>query len=230
MADFVLYAAFPYAAVVLAVAGGLYRYASDRFSFSSFSSQFLENRWLFRASAPWHYAMGAILLAHLLAALFPSAWSALIGTPARLFVLEITGIALGIVALFGTIVFLLRRVADPRLMIVTSVLDWVLLAILLLQVASGVYVAVAYRWGAAWSLHSAVPWFRSLLRASPDVRYVAALPAAVKFHILNAFALVALFPFTRLIHLVAVPLSALWRPYQLVSWNRTFKARPGETN
>jgi nitrate reductase gamma subunit len=32
--------------------------------------------------------------------------------------------------------------------------------------------------------------------------------------------LVALFPFTRLVHVVAIPWSYLWRPYQVVVWNR----------
>ena len=40
--DDVLFIAFPYVAVVLAVVVSLYRYYTDRFSYSTFSSQFLE--------------------------------------------------------------------------------------------------------------------------------------------------------------------------------------------
>ena len=39
-----LFGSFPYAAVLLAVGAGIYRYFSDRFSFTSRSTQFLENR------------------------------------------------------------------------------------------------------------------------------------------------------------------------------------------
>ncbi len=48
--DTFLFVAFPYVAVVLAVVVSVYRYVTDRFSYSSFSSQFLENRALFWGS------------------------------------------------------------------------------------------------------------------------------------------------------------------------------------
>src|SRR4030066_251708 len=65
MLDTVLFAAFPYVAVVLAVVGGIVRYFTDRFSFSSHSSQFLENRVLFWGSVSWHYGIIFVLLAHI---------------------------------------------------------------------------------------------------------------------------------------------------------------------
>ncbi len=215
-----LFGSFPYAAVLLAVGAGVYRYFSDRFSYTSHSTQFLENRWLFWGSVPLHYGMLIILLAHILAALFPGAWGLLIGTPARLFLVEATGFALGLLALFGCVALLARRLLHPRLQSITSTMDWVLLLGLFLQVASGVYIAWTFRWGAAWYLHTAVPWLGSLVRLRPETGYVATLPLAVKFHLVNAFVLVALLPFTRLMHLFAIPVSYAWRPYLLFFWNR----------
>lgn len=228
MTDVVLYAVFPYAAVLLAVVVGIYRYRSDRFSYTSRSSQFLESRLLFFGSVPWHYAIGIVLLGHVLAALFPESWAALLGSPARLLVLEGTGLALGIAATAGIAVLVVRRLTDARLAAITGPLDWVVVAALLLQVASGVYVAWTYRWGAAWYLHTAVPWFGSLLRLAPEPAYVSVLPFAARLHLLNAFLLVALFPFTRLVHLVSVPLGYLRRPPQRVVWNRKGPRVSGE--
>lgn len=74
MFDTILFVAFPYVAVAVAVVGGLLRYFKDRFSFSSQSSEFLEKRELFWGSVPWHYGVVIILTAHLLAFLFPDAW------------------------------------------------------------------------------------------------------------------------------------------------------------
>ncbi len=220
MRDFVLYAAFPYAAVALAVAVTVYRYRMDRFSFTSRSSQFLEGRYLFWGSVPWHFAIGAILLAHILAAVFPGAWASLLGSPLRLVVVEVTGLALGLAATAGIAVLCLRRLANARLAAITGPLDWLILLVLLVQTGSGVYVAWTYRWGAAWYLHTAAPWFESLARLAPEPSYVAMLPLAAKIHLLNAFVLVALFPFSRLVHVVSVPLGYLFRPHQLVIWNR----------
>ncbi|CAG0940612.1 Nitrate reductase-like protein NarX [Anaerolineae bacterium] len=55
---------------------------------------------------------------------------------------------------------------------------------------------------------------------NPQIQYVTVLPQVVQLHILNAFFIIALFPFTRLVHLVTFPITYLWRPYQVVIWNR----------
>lgn len=220
MTDVVLFTAFPYVAVVLAVIVGVYRYFSDRFSYSSLSSQFLENRQLFWGSVPWHYGILLILLAHLLAALFPGAWAGLMGNPLRLYVLEVTGWGLALMTIVGALLFILRRVGNSRLLAVTSAVDWLLLVVLLAQVVLGFWVAFFYRWGSVWYLHTAVPWLISLLTLNPQVTYVIALPWVIKLHFLGGFLIVALFPFTRLVHLVTFPITYLWRPYQVVIWNR----------
>lgn len=220
MTDLVLFAAFPYAATVLAVVVGVLRYRRARFTYSSLSSQFLESRMLFWGSVPWHYGIGVILLAHLGPLVFPSSWAALIASPVRLWALEVTGLALALSALVGLVVLVVRRVTDGRARVVTSPADWVLLVVLVAQVGLGFWVALVYRWGSDWYLHTAVPWLASLAVLAPDVRHVTALPWVVKAHMLGAFVLLAVFPFTRLVHLVAVPLSYLWRPYQVVVWNR----------
>lgn len=220
MTDLILFAVFPYVAVALAIAVGIYRYTIDRYSWSSQSSQFLESRALFWGSVPWHYAILLILLAHLLAFVFPAGWGALVGKPLRLYLLEITGMALGLATVIAIALLIVRRAANDRVATVTSVVDWFLLAALLLQVATGVWIAFTLRWGSVWYLHTATPWLWSLVKFDPQVQYLAVLPWVVKFHALNAFVLIALFPFSRLVHVVSVPLTYLARPYQLVVWYR----------
>jgi len=61
MTDLMLFAVFPYVALALAIVVSFYRYATDRFSYSSLSSQFLENRVLFWGSVPWHYGILFVL-------------------------------------------------------------------------------------------------------------------------------------------------------------------------
>jgi len=220
MIDTALYVAFPYVAVVLAVIVGLYRYYTNRFSFSSLSSQFLENRELFWGSVPWHYGISFILLAHLLAALFPAMWGELLGSTASLYVMEITGWALALMAIVGVAVFIVRRLRSARLLAVTTWVDWLLLIALLTQVILGFWVAFVYRWGGLWYLHTVVPWLISLLVLHPQPEFVSALPLVVRLHILTGTFIIALFPFTRLVHIFTYPLTYLWRPYQVVIWYR----------
>ncbi len=218
MIDLVLFGVFPYVAVALAVAVGLYRYAVDRYSWSSQSSQFLENRSLYWGSVPWHYAILLILLAHLLAFLAPGAWDRLLGAPGRLLVLEATGIALGLCTVFALLLLISRRAGHARVAAVTSKVDWLLLVLLLIQVITGVIIATTLRWGGLWYTHTVSPWLWSLVRLQPDVQYLAVMPTVVKLHAFNGFLLLAVFPFSRLVHVVSVPVTYLSRPYQLVVW------------
>ncbi|MCZ2079540.1 MAG: respiratory nitrate reductase subunit gamma [Bryobacteraceae bacterium] len=215
-----LFIALPYVALVLAIGVGIYRKLRKPYTYSSLSSEILENKRLFWGSVPFHYGITLILLAHLLAALFPSAAGWLLGGEIRRLVLELTGIALGIYTLFGLIVLIARRLVPKSLaQSVTSHMDGIVLFVLLVQVASGVGVAIFNRWGGVWYLHTAVPWFWSLAVLNPDTSTVDSLPALVKVHFVTGFVLILLFPFSRLVHLVMFPLQYLWRPYQVVIWN-----------
>lgn len=216
----VLFIAFPYTAVALAIVVTTYRYFSDRFSFSTQSSQFLESRALFWGSVPWHYGILIILLAHLVAFLFQGAWASLVADQTTLYVLELIGLALATAALLGLTLLVIRRVRTARILAVTSTMDWVLLAALLAQVALGLWSALFFRWGSDWFLFTAAPWLESLIVFDPDTSFVTSLPWVVKLHMLGGFAIIAIFPFTRLVHAITVPITYLWRPYQVVIWNR----------
>lgn len=220
MTDLILFGVLPYIAVTVAVCGIVYRYSSDRYSLSSQSSQFLESRMLFWGTVPWHYTIVPILFAHLLAFLVPTAWGTLLGRPLRLYLVEISGMALGLVAVVAMVVLIVRRSSNQRITPVTTVIDWVLLAVLLLQVATGVYIAVTLRWGSLWYLHTATPWLWSLVQLDPQVAYMAVMPVVVKVHAVNAFLLLVLLPFSRLIHMISVPLAYLGRSAQVVVWYR----------
>ncbi len=220
MSNVFLWAVFPYIALALCVIVGLFRYFNDRFSFSSQSSQFLENRMAFWGSTMWHYGIILILIPHILGFLFPRAWAALISDQTRLYILEVTGLALALMAACGLAILIVRRLTNVRAQSVTTFMDWVLLAALALQVTMGFWIAFVYRWGSEWYLHTSVPWLQSLVAFNPQIQYVTAMPLPVKIHMLNAFVILALFPFTRLVHIVTLPLPYLLRPYQVVIWYR----------
>jgi nitrate reductase gamma subunit len=218
--DVLLFEVFPYVAITLAVVLSIYRYKTNKYSVSSLSSQFLESRRLYWASVSFHWGILIVLAGHLIGLLFPRSVMAFNAVPVRLAILEGTALAFGLLALLGIVLLCTRRARSPRIRVVTSRWDIALLAILVVQIATGVFTAVFYRWGSAWYVQTAVPYMVSLGRLAPDVGLVASLPFMVKLHISSAFALIAVLPMTRLIHLLAVPVGYLWRPYQLVVWNR----------
>lgn len=219
MLDNLLYIIFPYAAFTLAVVISIQRFFKRGFTYSSLSSQFLEGDELFYGSVPWHIGILIVLTGHVVGFAIPRQvlwWNAV---PARLYILETTALLFGLLALIGVVSLIIRRLTSPRIRAVTSVMDIVVLVVLLVQVGLGVYIALFYRWGSSWYATSAVPYLRSLFLLQPDLKMIAPLPMAVKAHIVNAFVFLAILPFSRLVHMLVVPVHYLWRPYQIVIWN-----------
>ena len=220
MVDNFLFGILPYIVIVISVGGLIWRYLTNQFSYSSISSQFLEYRQLFWGSVPWHYGIIAVVIGHLIGIFLPSSVIAFNQVPLRLYILEGAAFALGLLALAGLFFLLLRRTTNPRVRVVTSGMDLVLLLLVLFQVITGDVIAIFYRWGTAWFVYTAAPYFLSLAKFSPEVGYMASLPLLVKVHAVNTAVLLAIAPFTRMVHMMTIPVAYLWRPYQVVMWYR----------
>ena len=217
--DFLLFVVLPYVAMVVFLLVTIQRYRQRTFSYSSLSSQFLENKRHFWGTVPFHYGILAVIALHLFGLLLPGTlllWNAV---PLRLFVLEVTGLAAALMTLVGLVNVTLRRVDDPKLRRVTSTSDWIIYALLAVQVVSGIGMALFHGWGSSWFATSASPWLWSLVRLAPEPAFVSGLPWLVKLHIVNAWLLIGFFPFTRLVHVLVVPNPYLWRRTQVVLWN-----------
>jgi len=222
-----LFVGYPYLMMVLAVLVSIIRYRYTPFSFSSLSSQFLENDQLYWGSNLWHWGIIIVLLGHFFCFLFPGAFLAWNANPLRLFLLEATGLTMAMLAVLGIVGLLVRRLTHPRIKVVTSYMDVIILCLLLLQVATGIDTALRYRWGTSWFAANAAPYLQSLFFFNPKPQYVMSLPLGPKIHMLSAFTIIGLIPFTRLVHFLVVPLHYLWRKPQLVIWNRRPSQRFG---
>lgn len=216
--DTLLLIVFPYVSMVLFVVVGVQRYRGRMFTYSSLSSQFLENRHHFWALVPFHYGIITILLGHLVGLLVPRSVLAWNSQPLRLYILEVSALVFGLLTLVGLIGVVLRRVRDPKLRIVTSTMDRAILTVLLLQTISGLITALFHGWGTSWFASTAAPYLWSLFTLTPSIEFVTAMPWMVKTHIVGAWLIVALFPFSRLVHVLVVPNHYLWRRPQVVRW------------
>jgi nitrate reductase gamma subunit len=220
MNDLIFFTVLPYVALFLFFFATIARYRNRPYSYSSLSSQFLENRQHFWSSVPFHYGLIGVLIIHMVGLFIPATLLWWNSVPARLVFLEVTGLALGLMALFGLINATLRRMRSSRVRVVTNFTDWILAILLLAQIVLGVCVAIFNGWGSSWFASNAAPWLWSLFRFQPDPSYVTALPILVKLHIIFAWLLIGFFPFTRLVHVLVVPNPYLWRKTQVVIWNR----------
>ena len=217
--DQFLFVALPYLAFAVFFIGTIHRYRHQSFTYSSLSSQLLENRQHFWGMVPFHYGILVVLAGHVVAFVIPRAVLAWNGRPLRLYILEVSALICGMLAFVGLVMAVLRRIRYRKIRVVTTVPDWILFGMLLFQIFSGIYVAIFVGWGSSWFAAAATPYLRSLLSFNPQIGYLAEMPWMVKSHMINAFLLIAFFPFTRLVHILVVPNMYLWRRPQVVRWN-----------
>jgi nitrate reductase gamma subunit len=144
------------------------------------------------------YGLLVILAGHVLAFLIPEQILLWNNDPVRLYVLEVSALVFALMTLMGLVLLVGRGRIGPS--------DWILYALLLLQVVSGILLALFYPWGSSWYATSAVPYLRSVILLDPDLSYISTLPHVFKLHLATAYVLLGFLPFTRLVRpLVARP-------------------------
>ena len=219
-----LFVVLPYVAFTVAIVVSVIRWRRFPFTVSALSSQLLESRRLRWGSISFHWGITLILAGHLVALLVPQSivlWNA---QPLRLYLLELSGIGLGLWATIGMTVLLWRRLTHPRVQAVSTPMDYVVIALLLVSLVTGVIIASYYRWGSYWFTGIFTPYIWSLLTFRPNAASLAPLPFTIKLHVFNFFLLALAFAFSRLVHIIAWPLGYLLRPWQIVIWLRKARA------
>src|SRR5215469_571066 len=108
-----LFGILPYLAFFVFFLVTIMRYRMRTFSYSSLSSQFLENRLHFWAVVPFHYGILTVLAGHVIAWLFPRQILHWNSDPLRLLILEFTGLVFGLLTLVGVIAAIVRRAKIP---------------------------------------------------------------------------------------------------------------------
>lgn len=212
--DGFLFGAFPYVALTIFVVGTIYRYRRG-FQFSSLSSQFLESKKFYSGSVPFHVGIIVVFFAHLVAFAYPSVSFG----GSTLVTMETIMLAFSLIAIFGLVLLFIRRVTNERVQMVTNKMDIVIEVVLLAQFITGVYIAVLLKWGSSWYASDMVPYLWSVFTFSPDIAAVAATPMLVQLHVIGAFVVILLIPFSRLVHFLVAPFHYIVRPFQVVRWN-----------
>ena len=215
-----LFGILPYAVFLNFFIFTIHRYRSEAFTYSSLSSQFLENRQHFWGLAPFHFGIVVVLIGHFVAFVIPGEILLWNSHPLRLYALEVTGLSFALLAIVGLLGAMRRRLTDSKVVSVTTRMDWLVDVLLLLQLGSGIYIAVFHSWGSSWFAASMAPYLWSLVKFNPNVSFLATMPLIIKLHIINFYLLIGIFPFTRLVHILVAPNPYFWRRPQLVRWYR----------
>ena len=147
--------------------------------------------------------------------LIPKTWTAAIGINDHLYhegALYMGAVA-GIILIVGFLLLMKRRFTVPAMKVNTSGLDKWLYLFLTLAIFSGMAGTLLNASGFFDYRVSIGPWFRSLLSFMPDPSLMEGVPFMFKFHMLAWMVVAIIFPFSRLVHCLSVPLNYLTRPF-----------------
>jgi nitrate reductase gamma subunit len=211
-----LWVVLPYLALVGFVLGHRWRWRSDQFGWTTFSTPLVENRLLRLGSPLVHLGVAAVFVGHLLGLVVPASWTSAIGvTDAVYRLISVTaGTLAGAAMLAGLVLLAARRILQPSLRRTTTVMDVVMYLTLGMVVLLGMWATVGVNvFGAGHEYRDTVAvWFRGVFLLHPDPSLMAGVPLLIQLHTLAAFALLAIWPFTRLVHAWAVPIGLFRQP------------------
>lgn len=245
--DFIIFGIMPYAALTILVVGSIARYDRDPFTWKSSSSQLLRRKQLVWGSILFHVGIITVFFGHLVG-LFTPVWVLdALGIPywIKQWMAVIIGGPAGIAALIGSTMLLHRRLFDSRIRVTSSFADIAIMVLIWLQLVIGLLTitqTLQHMDGSEmvrfmnWS-QSVLTWNINAWTTLVDVHWL------YRLHIFLGLIITALFPFTRLVHMISgfsAPFRyLLTRPgYQIVrsrrrrplaERHRTYDARQGKT-
>lgn len=235
--NFIIFGIMPYAALTILVVGCIARYDRDQYTWKSSSSQLLRRKQLIWGSILFHVGIITIFFGHLVG-LFTPVWVLdAIGVPYALkqWMAVIIGGPAGIAALIGATLLLHRRLTESRIRATSSWMDITIMVLIWWQLAIGLLTitqTLQHMDGSemvrfmTWS-QSIVTWNINAWITVVDVHWL------YKLHIFLGLVITALFPFSRLVHMVsgfAAPVKYLLRPGYQVVRSRRKKALVKHTN
>lgn len=216
---------FPYIALTVLVLGSIARYERDPFTWKSGSSQLLRRKQFVVGSVLFHIGVLVIFFGHLVGLLTPIWVFDMMGIShgAKQLMAIIVGGVAGVGALIGGALLTHRRLMDPRVRANSTVADTGILLILMLQLILGVgtiFVSLQHLDG--HEMTKFMDWAQGIFTfRSGAAAHIADVHPLFKAHLLLGLTIFVLFPFTRLVHMLSVPLRYLWRPgYQVVRSRR----------
>ncbi|WP_432192139.1 respiratory nitrate reductase subunit gamma [Streptomyces sp. bgisy027] len=211
-----LWGVLPYVTFALLVAGLVWRHRYDRFGWTTRSSQVHESRLLNIASPAFHYGILFVLVGHLVGLFVPASWTDSPGVSEHthhLFSLY-GGTAAGALTVAGIVLLIYRRRTNVPVFRATTANDKLMYVVLLGAIVLGMAAKLTHVSGDGYDYRQSIaPWARSLFTLQPDLDRMAGVPVLYRIHAVVGMALIALVPYTRLVHMFSAPVQYLFRPY-----------------
>ena len=213
----VLFVVLPYLCLATFVVGHVWRWRHDQFGWTTHTSQLLESRILRLGSPLFHLGALGVIGGHVVGLLVPASVTRRLGVSEHLYHLTAVwaGTVTGTMLCAGLLLLAARRFANGRVRRTTSPMDRVLYLGLAVMLALGMGETVGVNLlGHSYDYRETVAvWFRQIFWFQPNTALMTHAPVVYRAHAVCGFLFLAMWPFTRLVHVWSAPLAYLWRPY-----------------
>ena len=207
-----LFQFLPYIAGAIFICGVLYRIAAQGQTVQALSSQFLSNDQMLKwGSNMFHVGIIMVFLGHIFGLLAPE-WSYewLITNEQKRFLAIIMGSAAGILTLAGILLLTVRRFTVVNVKSNSNLADYIFVLLILLQVVTGLMGTIETVNSDLESYMNLDRWAQGLFVFDDQAAgFIIDASLPHKIHILMGFLLVVILPFTKLMHMLAVPVRYL---------------------
>ncbi|MBP2630068.1 MAG: respiratory nitrate reductase, gamma subunit [Firmicutes bacterium] len=211
-----LWVILPYITLIFFFAGLVHRYKYDQFGWTTKSSEIFEKKQL-RIGAPvFHFGLLMVLGGHIMGVLVPiSIWDTF-GVTEEMYHMNalMGGIPAGLAVVCGLSILIYRRYANEKIRLNTSKSEVITLVFLAFVVFSGYLSTICNIQNNGFDYRTTIgPWFRSLFFFSPDAALMTTIPWWFKLHMISWMGLIAVLPFTKLVHMLSLPFRYYGRNY-----------------
>jgi len=212
--DFFLWVAFPYLCLASFVLGHVWRYRHDQYGWTTRSTQLFERRLLMVGSLLFHFGILAAIGGHVLGILVPSSWMESIGISDSMYhwIAAVAGGLAGAAIVLGFGILAFRRIRVSRVRASTTRSDLVLYPVLAATVLFGMIATAWGTWVDRYAYREVVsPWFRGIFLLQPHQELMANASFIFHAHAVTAWLLLAIWPYTRLVHAWSIPIAYVTR-------------------
>lgn len=213
--DLALWLVIPYACITTFIVGHIWRYRRDQFTWTTRSTQLLERKLLRVGALLFHLGLLAVIGGHVLGILVPAQVTEALGIPESTYhaVSVTAGTSAGLAMTAGFLVLLYRRLTVPRVSQSTTPIDRLVYFVLLVAIVTGMWATIGVNLlGGGYDYRESVgPWFRGLFLFNPQPELMTGAPLIYQVHALTTMLLLAIWPFSRLVHAWSVPLTYIRR-------------------
>ena len=220
----------PYLALATFVIGHIWRYRYDQFGWTSRSTELQEKKLLKWGGPLFHYGTFAAIGGHILGILVPESFTKSIGIPEHVYrqFSAWAGTIAAVLIMIGIAFLAGRRLFVTRVRATTSPVDWVALILLAIVIGLGIGETMGVGLlGNHYDYRQSVSlWFRGLFSGNPDVNAIVKAPWLFQVHAVAAWAVLAVWPFSRLVHAWSAPVWYMWRPF--IVYRSRVATRPNE--